>query len=45
MKKDMNKTVKIVSNDAVVGKPYLDIDRVILEGKSDYSNEKGNDQR
>lgn len=25
----------IVSNDAVRGKPYLDIDRVITEGKSE----------
>jgi hypothetical protein len=31
-------SVHIVSNDAVRGKPYLDIDRVITEGKSNSSD-------
>ncbi|MDN3017228.1 hypothetical protein PH210_13600 [Paenibacillus sp. BSR1-1] len=33
-------TVNIVSNEAVRGKPYLDIDRVITESKSDHLEEK-----
>jgi len=31
---------KIVSNEAIVGKPYLDIDRVINEGIRASSNHK-----
>jgi hypothetical protein len=34
MTKDKNEKVNIVSNDALRGKPYLDIDRVIDERKS-----------
>jgi hypothetical protein len=30
-------TSKIISNDALRGKPYLDIDRVINEGKNSES--------
>jgi hypothetical protein len=41
MLKDHRKnTVNIVSNEAVRGKPYLDIDRVITESKSDQTQEK-----
>lgn len=38
MTKDNKKeTVNIVSNDAIRGKPYLDIDRVINEGTTSSS--------
>ncbi|WP_275677624.1 hypothetical protein [Neobacillus drentensis] len=40
MQENKKNTVNIVSNDAVVGKPYLDIDRVIPEGKSGNANHK-----
>lgn len=40
MQENKNNNVNIVSNDAVVGKPYLDIDRVIPEGKSGNANRK-----
>lgn len=36
-------TVKIVTNQAVRGKPYLDIDRVINEGKTASMVQKGED--
>ncbi|MED3563006.1 hypothetical protein [Bacillus xiapuensis] len=45
MKKSERKSVKIVSNEAVVGKPYLDIDRVILEGKSGHSYNDANKRK
>lgn len=32
--KTKKETAKIVSNEAVRGKPYLDIDRVLIEGKT-----------
>ncbi|MFK9095096.1 hypothetical protein [Bacillus salipaludis] len=34
MKEKKKDTVKIVTNEAIRGKPYLDIDRVIMEGKT-----------
>lgn len=34
MKENKKETAHIVSNDALRDKPYLDIDRVITEGKS-----------
>ncbi|MFJ7727919.1 hypothetical protein ACIQXV_17465 [Neobacillus sp. NPDC097160] len=34
MKEKKKETVKIVTNEAIRGKPYLDIDRVIMEGKT-----------
>ncbi|WP_257148619.1 hypothetical protein [Bacillus sp. AFS073361] len=34
MKDDRKGSIKIVSNDAIKGKPYLDIDRVITEGEA-----------
>ncbi|MDQ0200350.1 hypothetical protein [Neobacillus ginsengisoli] len=37
MKESKKGTAHIVSNDAIIGKPYLDIDRVILDGKSQSS--------
>lgn len=40
MKDNTKETVNIVSNEALRGKPYLDIDRVITEGKSGYSQKK-----
>jgi hypothetical protein len=38
---EQNKT--IVSNDALRGKPYLDIDRVIPEGESKSSSHHRNE--
>jgi len=35
MKDNHKGSIKIVSNDAIKGKPYLDIDRVITEGKAE----------
>ncbi|MFC0558428.1 hypothetical protein [Halalkalibacter alkalisediminis] len=36
-------TVNIITNEAIRGKPYLDIDRVITEeGKSNSLNKKSN---
>jgi hypothetical protein len=32
----------IISNEALRGKPYLDIDRVITEGNPNSSNQHGN---
>ena len=40
MQENKKDTVNILSHDAVVGKPYLDIDRVIPEGKSGNTNRK-----
>ncbi|WP_193747695.1 hypothetical protein [Neobacillus niacini] len=34
----------IISNDALRGKPYLDIDRVITEGNSNSSTHHRNEQ-
>lgn len=34
---DKKELVNIISNDAIRGKPYLDIDRVINEGTSSGS--------
>ncbi|WP_268870175.1 hypothetical protein [Neobacillus bataviensis] len=34
MKEKKKETIKIVTNEAIRGKPYLDIDRVIMEGKT-----------
>ncbi|WP_223588858.1 hypothetical protein [Neobacillus bataviensis] len=42
MKDHRKNTVNIVSNEAVRGKPYLDIDRVITESKSEQSQETYN---
>jgi hypothetical protein len=39
MAKDNKEDVNIVSNDAIRGKPYLDIDRVINDGKSNRSDQ------
>jgi hypothetical protein len=39
-----NETSTIISNDALRGKPYLDIDRVITEGKNRNDHEKNDDQ-
>jgi hypothetical protein len=33
----------IISNEALRGKPYLDIDRVITEGNSNSSSHHGNE--
>ena len=40
-----NETSTIISNDALRGKPYLDIDRVITEGKSNHSTHEKKDDR
>ncbi|MGG1677755.1 hypothetical protein ACIFOT_18625 [Neobacillus sp. NRS-1170] len=40
MKDHRKNTVNIVSNEAVRGKPYLDIDRVITESKTEQAQEK-----
>jgi hypothetical protein len=40
MQENKKDTVNILSHDAIVGKPYLDIDRVIPEGKSGNTNHK-----
>jgi hypothetical protein len=37
MKNDKNESVNIISNEAIIGKPYLDIDRVIMKGQSSIS--------
>jgi hypothetical protein len=34
----------IISNDALCGKPYLDIDRVITEGNPKKSNQSRNEK-
>ncbi|MDM5328924.1 hypothetical protein [Neobacillus sp. CF12] len=34
----------IISNDALRGKPYLDIDRVITEGNHKKSNQSRNEK-
>ncbi|WP_265416648.1 hypothetical protein [Alkalihalobacillus deserti] len=34
MKDNKKETNKFISNEAIRGKPYLDIDRVINEGKT-----------
>ena len=39
-----NETSTIISNDALRGKPYLDIDRVITEGKIRNDHERNDDQ-
>ncbi|MEH7179799.1 hypothetical protein [Neobacillus vireti] len=39
-----NETSTIISNDALRGKPYLDIDRVITEGKN-RNDLAGNDDQ
>ncbi|MFZ7944893.1 MULTISPECIES: hypothetical protein [Bacillaceae] len=38
MREKKKETVKIVTNEAIIGKPYLDIDRVIIEGRSADAN-------
>ncbi|WML38553.1 hypothetical protein RCG19_15270 [Neobacillus sp. OS1-2] len=43
MKEKKNEKVMIVTNEAIRGKPYLDIDRVILEGKTADSAQKERD--
>ncbi|WP_269320616.1 hypothetical protein [Bacillus sp. UNC41MFS5] len=40
MKDNRKENIKIVSNDAIQGKPYLDIDRVITEGKSGHTHKE-----
>ncbi|SDM62781.1 hypothetical protein SAMN05443253_104313 [Bacillus sp. OK048] len=40
-----NETSTIISNDVLRGKPYLDIDRVITEEKSNHSTHEKNDDR
>ncbi len=43
----MNNKIKsstIISNDALRGKPFLDIDRVITEGKSESAAYQGEDK-
>ncbi|WP_157256171.1 hypothetical protein [Bacillus timonensis] len=43
MEKDKKEeSIEIFSNDALRGKPYLDIDRVITEGVSAYVNKETN---
>jgi hypothetical protein len=39
-----NQNDTIISNDALRGKPYLDIDRVITEGNSKSSSHHRNEQ-
>jgi hypothetical protein len=41
---DKNESSTIISNEALRGKPFLDIDRVITEGKSDSAAYQGEDQ-
>ncbi|MCM2534193.1 hypothetical protein NDK43_19775 [Neobacillus pocheonensis] len=43
MKDNKKEIAHIVSNDAIVGKPYLDIDRVIQGGKSASAVQMGED--
>jgi hypothetical protein len=38
---DENQNDTIISNEALRGKPYLDIDRVITEGNPQSSNQLG----
>lgn len=40
MEDNHKENTKIVSNDAIKGKPYLDIDRVITERKSGHSQKE-----
>lgn len=35
-----DESIKLFSNDALRGKPYLDIDRTIVEGVSAYVNKE-----
>ena len=35
-----NESLELSSNDALRGKPYLDIDRTIIEGVSAYVNKE-----
>jgi hypothetical protein len=35
-----NESIELFSNDALRGKPYLDIDRTIVEGVSAYVNKE-----
>lgn len=41
-KDSKEESIEIFSNDALRGKPYLDIDRVIPEGVSAYANKETN---
>jgi hypothetical protein len=40
MEENHKENVKIVSNDAIKGKPNLDIDRVITEVKSGHTHKE-----
>ncbi len=42
---DNNETSTIISNEALRGKPYLDIDRVIRDGKNNNSAQNRNDTK
>ncbi|WP_180271152.1 hypothetical protein [Fredinandcohnia onubensis] len=35
-----DESIELFSNDALCGKPYLDIDRTIVEGVSAYVNKE-----